>query len=111
MKINHRDTETRPGTQLDALSCVSVSLWLMLCVLGSLLACVQTAAAQESVRVRDAYRAGDFELVRRGRAADVYVSDRDFKVVRIAADDLAADVERVTGVRPAVRTGRPGESG
>lgn len=68
------------------------------------LACAQTAAAQESVWVREAGRAGDFELVRGGRAADVYVSDGDFKVVRIAADDLAADVERLTGVRPSVLT-------
>src|SRR5829696_2611161 len=108
MKINRRGA----GTQLrqkPAPSRVSVSLWLTLLLFS--LACAQTAAAQESVRVGDAYRAGDFELVRGGRAADVYVSDGDFKVVRIAADDLAADVERVTGVRPAVRTGRPGESG
>src|SRR5205085_10642780 len=54
--------------------------------------------------VRDTGRAGDFALMRAGGAADVLVSAEDFKVVRIAADDLASDVERVTGVRPAVRT-------
>ncbi|HEX7316358.1 MAG TPA: glycosyl hydrolase 115 family protein [Pyrinomonadaceae bacterium] len=54
--------------------------------------------------MRDEHRAGDFELVRGGRAADVFVSADDYKVARIAADDLTADVERVTGVRPAVRT-------
>ena len=62
------------------------------------------AVGRGSSRVRESGRAGDFELVRGGRAADVYVSDGDFKVVRIAANDLAADVERVTGVRPSVRT-------
>ncbi|HEX8148448.1 MAG TPA: glycosyl hydrolase 115 family protein [Pyrinomonadaceae bacterium] len=68
-----------------------------------LLACARPAAAQESGWVSEAGRAGDFELVRKGRAADVLVSAEDFKVVRLAAGDLAADVERVTGVRPAVR--------
>lgn len=79
---------------------ICASLAALLFVLG----CAHTASAQESVWVRDARRAGDFELVRRGRAADVYVSAEDFKVVRIAADDLASDVERVTGARPSVRT-------
>jgi len=69
-----------------------------------LLSLAQTAAAQESGWVRDVRRARDFALVSRGRAADVYVSPDDFEVVRIAAKDLAVDVERVTGVRPAVRT-------
>src|SRR5215210_5638199 len=106
MRINHRDTET----QLKASSCVpgcgSVSLWLKLYLFGLLfvLACVRPSVAQESGWVREARRAGDFELVRGGRAADVLVAAEDFKVVRIAADDLAAAVERVTGVRPAVRT-------
>jgi hypothetical protein len=85
---------------------IVASLAALLFVLG----CVRTASAQEPVWVKDAGRAGDFELVRRGRAADVYVSAEEFKVVRIAADDLAADVERVTGARPAVRTEAAGLS-
>src|ERR1044071_3334201 len=102
MGINHRDTETQLGTQLKVLSCVSVSLWFKLLLL--LLACSQPAAAQGPRWVREAGRAGDFALVRDGRAADVLVSAEDFKVVQLAANDLAADVERVTGVRPTVRT-------
>ncbi|HWW75476.1 MAG TPA: glycosyl hydrolase 115 family protein [Pyrinomonadaceae bacterium] len=66
--------------------------------------CVRPASAQAAGWVREVRRAGDFALVSRGRAADVLVSGEDFRVVRIAADDLAADLERVTGVRPAVRT-------
>jgi hypothetical protein len=83
-----------------------VSLCLRLFSIGALFvfACAQPAAAQEASWVRDTGRTGDFELVRGGRAADVLVSPEDFKVVHIAAEDLAADVERVTGARPAVRT-------
>ena len=60
--------------------------------------------------MKESRRAGDFELVRGGHAADVIISAEDFKVVRIAADNLAADVERVTGVRPSVRTEATGLS-
>jgi hypothetical protein len=70
-----------------------------------------SASAQGGAWVRDVRRAGDFELVRGGRAADVLVSGEDFKVVRLAADDLASDVERVTGARPAVRAEAVGLSG
>jgi hypothetical protein len=78
---------------------------------GLLLACARPVVAQQSGWVREVGRAGDFALVRAGRAADVLISAEDFKVVRIAADDLASDVERVTGVRPAVRTETTGLSG
>ncbi|MFL6256282.1 MAG: glycosyl hydrolase 115 family protein [Pyrinomonadaceae bacterium] len=84
---------------------IVASLAALLFVLGC--ACARPAAAQESGWVRDTRRAGDFELVRAGHAADVYVSAEDFKVVRIAVDNLAADVERVTGARPEVRTDWP----
>ena len=92
-----------------AFSSVSASTWLNLLLL--LFMCARPAAAQEAGWVREVGRAGDFALVRAGRAADVYVSPHDFEVVRIAANDLAADVERVTAVRPAVRTDWPGSSG
>jgi hypothetical protein len=38
-----------------------------------------------------------------GKAAAIHVSETDWKVVRIAASDLAADIERVSGKRPALR--------
>ncbi len=47
--------------------------------------------------------AGYFPLVDLQTTADIYVADTDWKVARIAAGDLAQDVERVTGVRPAVK--------
>ncbi|EOD64792.1 glycosyl hydrolase 115 family protein [Amycolatopsis vancoresmycina] len=43
-----------------------------------------------------------FPLVSRGKAATIVVSPDDQPGVRRVAGDLAADIERVTGVRPAV---------
>jgi hypothetical protein len=41
-----------------------------------------------------------FNLVAAQRAADILVDDDDYEVARIAADCLATDIERVTGIRP-----------
>ena len=57
------------------------------------------AAAQESW-VTVASAPGSFELVADGRAATLVVSPADGKVVSVAADHLATDIECVTGVRP-----------
>ncbi len=43
-----------------------------------------------------------FPLVSRGKAATIVVGSGDLPGVRRVVGDLAADVERVTGVRPAV---------
>ena len=59
--------------------------------------------------VRDQARPGDFALVRGGRAAAVVYAAEDFKVVAIAAQHFAADVGRVTGRKPAVRTDVSGQ--
>ncbi|MEO7999578.1 MAG: glycosyl hydrolase 115 family protein, partial [Gemmatimonadaceae bacterium] len=48
--------------------------------------------------------AADFPLVQRRKAASIYVDVADFGGVRRAAGDLQADVERVSGVRPALVT-------
>src|SRR5665213_3124822 len=42
-----------------------------------------------------------FILVQQGRAAPIYVDDAGDKAVVRAAGDLAADIERVTGIKPA----------
>ena len=47
---------------------------------------------------------GDFPLVRGGAAAPIIFSAGDARVVDLAAHDLAADIERVTGQKPVVRT-------
>jgi hypothetical protein len=119
MTVHRGDTAIRRRARLKALSRVpgraSVSLCLKLCSAGLLFAlgcvCARDASAQEAEWVKGVRSAGDFDLVRRGRAADVLVSSEDFKVVQIAANDLAADVERLTGVQPAVRTEASGLSG
>ena len=63
-----------------------------------------SSAAAISALVRDPAQPGDFALVAAGRAADILIAPEDFKVVALAAQDFAADVERVTGIRPGVRT-------
>ncbi|MEP6850001.1 MAG: glycosyl hydrolase 115 family protein [Acidobacteriota bacterium] len=49
--------------------------------------------------IREAYRPGDFKLASAGRSAPIAFDPLDNTVVRIAANDLAADIERVTGTR------------
>jgi hypothetical protein len=67
------------------------------------------AWATPTAWVSDQARPGDFPLVRGGRAADVVYAAEDFKVVAIAALHFAADVGRVTGRKPAVRTDVSGQ--
>lgn len=73
---------------------------LALMVLSSL----PGAAATEGSWVAAEYRNGDFKLVSAARAAEILVSPNDFKVVRIAAENLALDVQRVTGQKPSLKT-------
>jgi hypothetical protein len=61
--------------------------------------------------VRSDYQPGDFPLVQAGKVADLVVAAGDFKVVHLAAADLASDVEQVTGRRLAVRTDAAGLRG
>ena len=48
--------------------------------------------------------AGDFPLVTKKQLAPIVVAPEDFKVVHIAAHDLAADIARVTGREPIVQS-------
>lgn len=57
----------------------------------------------KDLQIKSVPRKGDFELVYKNRAADIIVSDQGFKVEQIAAADFAADVERVTGIKPPVK--------
>ena len=47
-----------------------------------------------------------FPMVAAGNAADIYMDETDFRVVKIAAGMLADDMERVTGVRAEVKTAK-----
>lgn len=53
----------------------------------------------------------DFALVEAGKAATIVYSGEDAKVVEIASELFAEDVERVSGVRPEVTTTAAGQSG
>lgn len=57
--------------------------------------------------VAEDFRAGDFKLVFDKSAAAISTDGADFKVVQIAAQNLAADVERVSGIKPAISEGNP----
>jgi hypothetical protein len=59
-------------------------------------------ACEGPVAVCDGVSAGDFALIRGGKPATVYVAAEAPKPVRRVAEDFAADLERVSGHRPAV---------
>jgi hypothetical protein len=57
----------------------------------------------QEISVKNKFQSGDFPLVYKTRAAEIFVSDEDFKVVKIAAADFAADVELVSSVKPQIK--------
>src|SRR5438552_3098044 len=52
--------------------------------------------------------AGDLMLAKGGTAAPLFVATDDWPGVQRAARDLQADIERVTGLKPEIRTTVPG---
>ncbi len=72
---------------------------------GILLVFLAAVAAHASPWVSELARAsGDFPLAANGHAPPLVTSPGDSKVVHIAANDLAADIERVTGLKPVVQS-------
>ena len=69
-------------------------------MLGILFVSVQVLSQQLSLR--STFQSGNFPLVYATNPAPIIFSVEDHKVVNIAASGLAADIERVTGKRPAV---------
>src|SRR5512146_1770898 len=65
-------------------------------------ASMQSLVAETTTWVSSEAKPGDFPLVRDGVVVPIRYSAEDFKVVGIAAQDLAADVERVAGLKPVV---------
>ncbi len=70
---------------------------LILCVLGS----PHTGFALEPLQyVENVYQSGDFTTAQGGNIANIYVDTNDYDGVLIAANNLCADVNRVTGHVP-----------
>ena len=67
-----------------------------------LLALLLATTALAAPWVGDQPQPGGFALVAGGKAATIVASPEDFRVVDLATRDLAADIQRVTGVKPAV---------
>jgi hypothetical protein len=78
-------------------------------ILSSLVFLLSTAAASAgALLVKDTAGApADFPLVENGRAADLFVDKADAEVVRVAADLLAHDIQRVSSVKPRVSNASP----
>jgi hypothetical protein len=68
-----------------------------------LLATSSAAASAAALSLKDTVSTpSDFPIVVNGRATEILVDKADAETVRIAADLLAGDVERVSGVKPEI---------
>ncbi len=74
--------------------------WLL--GIASFLIFVSSIFGQE-ISVKNKLSKGDFPLVSNNQTADIYVSNEDFKVVKIAANGFASDVERVANTKPKIK--------
>jgi hypothetical protein len=79
----------------------------LLAVLACLLPVPAAFAALGDPALVGTGSATDVTLVRRGTAAPIHVAATDWPGVQRAARDLAADIERVTGVKPALPATAP----
>ncbi len=78
---------------------------VMIMALCSILSCSQSRDSdilQDFPEVLPTEKSGYFPLAASTGVSDIYVDEGDYKVVRLAADMLADDVERVTGKQCAV---------
>ncbi|WP_081898774.1 glycosyl hydrolase 115 family protein [Herbidospora cretacea] len=76
-------------------------------VLTTLVAPAQAHDVSSGSYIKSTPGHGRFPLVADGRAAAIHVSQADFPGVTRAVGDLQTDVEKVTGVKPAVSTAAP----
>lgn len=84
---------------------------LSMTLLGLIAPARAAAGAGGQIEVYEADRAGAFPLVSAGGAARVVFDEQDHRVVAIAANCFAEDVERVTRAKPAVAHEVPGGGG
>lgn len=64
---------------------------------------VAASVYAQEISVKSKFQKGDFNLIYKNQTADIVISTNDFKVVTIAANEFALDVERVTGKKPPVK--------
>lgn len=83
----------------------------LICVVAILVTVLPASAVSKFDFVAKVPAAGDFRIVDRGVAADIYVAPTDWECDRVGAEDLAHDIEMVTGVRPKIRHTPEGLSG
>ena len=74
-------------------------IWILICF--SIAFIPVPFAVGQGLKQSNSYQPSDFKLVYKNKAATILTSPQDFKVVQIAANDLASDIERVTGKMPA----------
>jgi hypothetical protein len=79
-----------------------INLARLLSLLGAI--CLVLSVSDATEWVSTDFQAGDFPLVQAGRCAEIVIAPEDFAVVTLVARNLAEDVERVTGCKPALRT-------
>ncbi len=89
-----------PKPPLAAPSVGRASVLMVLCLLGSPL--LHAITIGEDRYMDSAYHPGDFSIVTRNVAATLFVDSTDFPGVVRAANDLQADIERVTNHTAAV---------
>jgi hypothetical protein len=73
-------------------------------ILLFLFICNYSLKAEIENIIKQDYDEGDFKLVFNSIAAEIYYEQNDYKVVEIAANHLAKDIENVTGSVPDVIT-------
>lgn len=56
----------------------------------------------QAIAVREKFKSGDIPIVRNGIATPILISNGDHQVIKMTANDLAADIEKVTDKRPTV---------
>lgn len=85
----------KKGTQMHRRVTIAASV---MCVI--LFACAIVSA--QSISIRDRTTRGYLPVVQNGRAIPIVVANADHQVVKLAAKDLASDIEKVTGKLPVI---------
>lgn len=86
------------------------SIFIFAILLSTLFGAERSERISTKPYVSDQPMSDRFPLVNSGVAADVFVSADDWKVARIAANDLTSDIERVTGQKPLLKESSDGLS-